>query len=69
MGQQLEFGLGAEEEAQRDQFRRDKQHLQDRLKDLAKELEQEPLQLKKIYEIRLARIVPIGMVYLWPHKR
>ena len=59
--------LVAKEEVE--QFRRDKGHLQLRQEALEKELKEQPGVLKQIYEVRLARLTPVGMVYLWPSSR
>ncbi|RKH12635.1 hypothetical protein D7V97_07930 [Corallococcus sp. CA053C] len=67
LGAQLELQLEAQEE--REQWRRDKSHLEMRLSALSKELREEPDALKTTYEVQLARVVPVGMIYLWPSTR
>lgn len=44
----------------------DKKAWERKLTRLDKELEAEPERLRNSYEVRAARIEPIGMVYLWP---
>lgn len=64
---QLELELTAREEV--DQWRRDKSHLEQRLAALEKELAEQPDSLKATYAVRLTRLIPVGMVYLWPSSR
>jgi hypothetical protein len=67
LGAQLELELTARDEV--DQWRRDKSHLEQRLSALEKELAEQPESLKATYEVRLTRLTPVGMVYLWPSSR
>ena len=64
---QLELELTTKDELE--QWRRDKSHLQKRLQDLRKELNEEPEALQRAYDVRLTRVTPVGMVYLWPSSR
>lgn len=64
---QLELKLDAR--AEQDQWRRDKVHLEQRLTALGRELVEQPESLKATYAVRVARLVPVGMVYLWPGAR
>ncbi|MCA3011228.1 MAG: DEAD/DEAH box helicase family protein [Myxococcaceae bacterium] len=64
---QLELELTSKDEAE--QWRRDKSHLQQRLAALERELREEPELLKRTYDVRLTRLTPVGMVYLWPSTR
>lgn len=54
---------------EREQWRRDKAHLQTRLSLLEKELREQPDALAATYDVRIARLTPVGMVYLWPSSR
>lgn len=54
---------------EREQWRRDKTHLQTRLQLLEKELAEQPAALASLYGVRLPRLTPVGMVYLWPSER
>ncbi len=67
LDRQLDLELEAKEEV--DQFRRDKGHLESRRAALEKELAEQPDLLKQTYDVRLARLTPVGMVYLWPSSR
>lgn len=67
LGAQLELKLTAQDEL--DQRRRDRSHLEQRLADLEKELVEQPESLKETYDVRLSRLTPVGMVYLWPSSR
>jgi ERCC4-related helicase len=67
LGEQLDLPLTAKDEI--DQWRRDKSHLEQRLDAIEKELAEEPEALKRTYDVRLTRLTPVGMVYLWPSTR
>lgn len=67
LGEQLDLPLAAKDEI--DQWRRDKSHLEQRLGAIEKELVEEPEALKRTYDVRLTRLTPVGMVYLWPSTR
>ncbi len=67
LGAQLELQLTAKEELE--QRQRDRHHLEHRLAALEKELAEQPESLKATYDVRLARLTPVGMVYLWPSSR
>jgi hypothetical protein len=67
LGAQLELELTAKDEL--DQWRRDKTHLEQRLKAIERELKDEPTALQRTYDVRLTRLSPVGMVYLWPSSR
>jgi ubiquinone biosynthesis protein UbiJ len=67
LGAQLELQLTAKDEV--DQWRRDRGHLEQRLAALEKELTEQPEALKLTYDVRLSRLTPVGMVYLWPGSR
>src|SRR5207237_753134 len=72
LGRQLELellGATQSEKEQLEQWRRDKSHLVTRQAALEKELKEQPLELEKFYDVRLSRLVPVGMVYLWPASR
>jgi ERCC4-related helicase len=67
LGAQLELKLTAQDELE--QRRRDRSHLEQRLATLEKELVEQPEALRATYEVRLSRLTPVGMVYLWPSSR
>lgn len=54
---------------QRRQFENDKKHMKQRLTAIDKELESDPESLKKLYEVALQRLEPVGLIYLWPESR
>ncbi len=64
---QLELQLTIKEELE--QWRRDKQHLQQRLQAIEAEVKEQPDALAETYDVRLPRVTPVGMVYLWPASR
>jgi superfamily II DNA or RNA helicase len=61
---QLELSLDSEEE--RRQLRAERLHWQRRLRALEHEHEVEPARILESYEVRHARVEPLGLVYLWP---
>ena len=60
---QLELAF---DEAERRQYNDDRKHMQSRLTELMKELQDAPDQVKSGYVVQATRIEPIGLVYLWP---
>lgn len=67
LGRQLEFDLGSQtEREQAEQWKRDRNFLKKRLMEIERELETQPEALKHYYDVRLSRLTPVGMVYLWP---
>ncbi|KIG15126.1 Helicase domain protein [Enhygromyxa salina] len=65
LGQQLAL-QGITNEAERRQSLADRDALKDRFAAIQTEIDQEPAQLRALYEVQLCRIEPIGLVYLWP---
>ena len=43
--------------------------MQTRLAHIERELEDEPRDIEALYHVRLQRLVPVGVVYLWPTTR
>ncbi len=64
---QLEFVTG--EEDQRKQWEDDKKVLEKRRGELVKEREDEPRAIEDLYTVARRRLVPVGLVYLWPETR
>ncbi len=60
---QQELAFSKLEQKQRED---DRSHMDKRLREIDRELVAEPERIKKSYEVRLARVEPIGVVYLWP---
>ena len=54
---------------EREQFEKDVDHMNNRLKRIEDELETEPRQIEELYKVVLSRLEPIGLVYLWPETR
>lgn len=50
-------------------FEDDRKHMEQRLIDLDTEIRDEPIELQTRYKVVLRRLVPVGMVYLWPVTR
>ncbi|MFL6263685.1 MAG: DISARM system SNF2-like helicase DrmD [Thermoanaerobaculia bacterium] len=67
--QQLTLDFGKAEDEQRDQFEQDKKFMEGRLSAIDREIETEPAQIRDLYQIVLRRLVPVGLVYLWPETR
>ena len=61
---QLELSLAAEDE--RKQMQAERRHWQRRLDALERERQTEPARVGESYEVRHARVEPLGVVYLWP---
>lgn len=57
---------GFANELERRQCQADRQALSERVAAIQREIEQEPADLRALYEIQLSRIEPVGLVYLWP---
>jgi len=43
--------------------------MQGRLGGIDRELETEPKEIQKLYEVVLSKLEPVGLVYLWPETR
>lgn len=63
---QLSLGLDAVDQAQREQLRRDREHMENRLKELDGERASEPKSIRDGYAVALRRLEPVGIIYLWP---
>ncbi len=51
---------------QRDQLQGERDEMKKRLERSAQELITEPEDLRGLYRVTLKRLVPLGLVYLWP---
>jgi len=47
----------------------ERQHMTGRLADIDKEIRDEPALIQSGYEVKYTRIVPVGLIYLWPTTR
>jgi hypothetical protein len=61
----LEFGESESERLQARQQEQDRKHLERRRTELERELVREPEQLESLYEVKLRRFEPVGLIYLW----
>ena len=61
---QLTFGFTDDERRQLD---RDRAYWRKWLETVDQDLIDEPARIRDFYQIELARIEPIGLVYLWPN--
>ena len=67
LAQDTQLGLaGILPELERQQFADDREHMRGRLDAIRRELATEPADLQSLYDIRLRRLEPVGLVYLWP---
>src|SRR5690606_29221830 len=57
------------EHPQKDQYERDRRHMEERRRAIDDELVQEPTQLEALYQVQLTRIEPVGLAFLWPETR
>lgn len=62
----VQLDLAGLRDDERDQVEQDRKHMRDRLGEIRRELEREPAELQSLYDVRLRRIEPVGLVYLWP---
>lgn len=51
---------------QREQLESERDDMQKRLGRIEQEITTEPDELKALYKVSLKRLVPVGLVYLWP---
>ena len=65
----LEFGTSEAEQRQKKQVERDRQYLERRHQTLEKELATEPEELMALYDVKLRRFEPVGLVILYPEIR
>jgi hypothetical protein len=66
---QLTLPFAENEKDQREQFERDRKHMNGRLDSIEAEIEHEPQQIVDLYKIALRRLQPVGLIYLWPGTR
>jgi hypothetical protein len=62
----LTFGDSESDRLQAKQMEQDRKHLERRRVELQHELEREPRELESLYEVKLRRFEPVGLIYLWP---
>ena len=59
----------ASEKEQAKQLENDRKHMESRLNVIEREVASQPDELRSSYEVALTKVVPVGMVYLWPSTR
>ncbi|MCA9488578.1 MAG: DISARM system SNF2-like helicase DrmD [Myxococcales bacterium] len=64
--QQYRLRFAPRDKAELEQFERDGSAMRARLGQIAEERAAEPEVLRRAYDVRLRRIEPVGLVYLWP---
>jgi hypothetical protein len=52
-----------------EQFKKEKEHMDNRLVSIELEIEREPKQIEALYKVTLRRLEPVGLVVLWPESR
>ncbi|MCK6530347.1 DISARM system SNF2-like helicase DrmD [Myxococcota bacterium] len=65
---QLELQLTPAMRDEREQFDRDRRHMERRLDRLEEEEGREVARIRRGYEVALRRFEPLGLVYLWPRE-
>lgn len=66
LGKQLELEFSEAEREQREQWEEDRKYMHARRRKIDDELEKEPRAIEQLYEVARRRLVPVGMIYLWP---
>ena len=61
--EQLSFGFDAKE---RRELNANIQHWRRRLRQFDDDLKQEPSRVREFYQVKVQRVEPVGLVYLWP---
>jgi hypothetical protein len=64
-GSFTQLTLGFDQEEMR-QIESDMKSWRTRLQQFERDLEREPARIREFYEVRVHRIEPVGLVYLWP---
>ncbi len=62
----LTFGDSESDRLQAKQMEQDRKHLERRRVELEQEREREPRELESLYDVKLRRFEPVGLIYLWP---
>lgn len=66
---QGEFGFEDLTRGEEKQFEDDRRYMKRRLEAIDREIEEEPDDLKSLYQVSLRRLQPVGFVVLWPKAR
>ena len=70
--QQTELPFGGDDRDSRDarkQWESETSYLEGRKASIVNDIESEPAAIEKLYEVRLRRLEPVGLVYIWPETR
>ena len=62
----LTFGDSESDRLQAKQMEQDRKHLERRRVELEQQREREPRELEALYDVKLRRFEPVGLIYLWP---
>jgi SNF2 family DNA or RNA helicase len=66
---QFEFNFEPITRSEQKQVEAEKNHMENRLLMIVKEIREEPADLKSLYQVSLRRLQPVGLVVLWPKTR
>jgi hypothetical protein len=66
---QREFDFEELSKSEQKQAEDDRKHMERRLDAIGKEIEEEPEDLRSLYQVSLRRLQPVGLVVLWPKSR
>lgn len=68
-GVQRELDYKKLSKGEQKQLEDDRKHMERRLEAIEREIEEEPQDLKTLYQVSLRRLQPVGLVVLWPKAR
>ncbi len=66
---QLSLEFTEAQNAERRQYEDDERHLAERLAEIEREIEREPIEVARHYDVAFTRLQPVGLIYLWPTSR
>ena len=66
---QLTFDFEKLPKGEQKQVEADKKYMEHRLLSIDREIREEPVDLKSLYQVSLRRLQPVGLVVLWPKAR
>ena len=68
-GEQQAFDFSKLTKGEQRQVEADRTYMQQRLEAIEREIQEEPEDLKALYQVSLRRLQPVGLVVLWPRSR
>jgi DNA repair exonuclease SbcCD ATPase subunit len=68
-GEQLDLKFTESEKAEREQWEVDRERMRRRLEALPRERDEEARAIGDLYRVAKRRLLPVGLVYLWPRTR